>query len=111
MKKIIIASLLMVSVFAVDSMAKKSGSSTSSKEVSSEKKGGRGGKGHAKPTFDTNGCLTTTETKGPMADALSKGDADSDGCVTETELKTFMENNRPSGNRPSGNPPKRPDED
>ena len=102
MKKIIIASLLIVSVFSVDAIAKKSSSSKSS--AVSEKKGGPGGKEHAKPTFDANGCLSTTETRGPIADALSKGDADGDGCVTETELKSYMESHRPSGN-----PPNRPD--
>ncbi len=110
MKKIILASLLIVSVFAVDAMAKKSkdSSKSSDKPVFSEEKGKKGphdGKGPKKPAFE-NGCLSVSDAKGPMADVLSKGDTDGDGCVTEEEFKEFMKNNKPSGM-----PHKRPDEE
>ncbi len=99
MKKILLASLLVLTVLSVDVMAK----------------GGNREKGERKgPTF-TNGCLVIDENaKGPMADIGTKADADGDGCVTEDEFKTYRTNNKPEGGRghgprgerPEGMPPK-----
>ena len=88
MKKVLLASLLLVSVVSAN--------------VFAGDKGGRNGRGPGKPTF-TNGCLVVSDdAKGPMADAAKNADADGDGCITETELKTYMKDHKPEGKGPRG---------
>lgn len=95
MRKLLLASLILVSVISVDAFAK-----------SGMGRGKGKGPGPGKPTF-TNGCLVIEDdAKGPMADAAKNADADSDGCVTEAELKTYMESHKPAG-KPEGKGPRR----
>jgi len=86
MKKILLASLLIISAISTDVMA-------------GDKKGK---KEHKKPEFE-NGCMVTTELKGPMADMIKNADSNSDGCITEEEFKTHMKNHKPEG-KPEGMP-------
>ncbi|MBD5405372.1 hypothetical protein HDR59_02370 [bacterium] len=112
MKKILLASLLVLTVLSVDVMAKGGkGKGNKKTEGTTERKEKGDRKG---PTFE-NGCLVVDENaKGPMADMSTKADADGDGCITEEEFKTYMENNKPEGGRghgpkgerPEGMPPK-----
>jgi hypothetical protein len=81
MKKVLLASLVLMTVVSIDVMAKR----------------GEGKRGFGKPTF-TNGCLVVdANVKGPMADVGTKADADANGCVSEDEFKTYMKNNKPEG--------------
>lgn len=110
MKKILLASLLVLTVFSFDVMAK-GGKGGNKPEGATERKE----KGERKgPTF-TDGCLVVDENaKGHMADVSTKADTDGNGCVTEEEFKTYMENNKPEhgkghgsrGERPAGMPSK-----
>lgn len=99
MKKILLASLLVLTVLSVDVMAKGGKGKGNKPEGTTERKE----KGERKgPTF-TDGCLAVDENaKGPMADMGTKADADGDGCVTEEEFKAYMKNNKPEGGRGHG---------
>lgn len=110
MKKILLASLFVLTVLSVDVMAKgnkdgKKPEGATERREKGERKG---------PTF-TDACLVINEeARGPMADIETKADTNGDGCITEEEFKTYMKNNKPEGGRghgprgerPEGLPPK-----
>lgn len=112
MKKILLASLLVLTVLSVDVMAKgvkgkgnKKPEGTTERKEKGERKG---------PTFTDECLVINEEARGPMADIETKADTNGDGCITEEEFKTYMKNNKPEGGRghgpkgekPEGMPPK-----
>ena len=79
MKKIIIASLLMTTIFAFDAMA-----DNAPKEALKVPR-----------AIPENGCyVVKDDPDGVLAKAIAEADADGNGCITETELRAFAEKNK-----------------
>ena len=89
MKKVLLASLLLLTAVSVDVMARGHGG-----------KGGKDGNAkHERPEmkYDANGCLEVpTDAKGPMKN-VTEADTDGNGCVTKDEFETYMKNKKPEG--------------
>ena len=88
MKKILLASLLLVSAVSMDANA--FWGFGGDKEAAAPEI-----KVPGKPEFKDGCFVAPADAKGPLADAGKKADADGNGCVTEDEFKAYMKANKP----------------
>ena len=93
MKKILLASLLLVSAVSMDTHAF-FGFGGGDKETAAPEI-----KVPGKPEFKDGCFVAPADAKGPMADAGKKADADGNGCVTEDEFRAYMKANKPDVNK------------